>query len=179
MLPRIAPDGRMPWQIYARPIDPQDKRPRIAIIINDMGLLPDTTDAAIQTLPPEITLAFSPYATDPAHYVFSARNAGHELLLMVPMEPRGFPVNDPGPQTLLTALSDDDNIKRLNQTLGHMVGYVGVTTLSGSRFITSGDRLKPVLAAPEGAGADVRGQPRLAAQRGARWKPMISACRMP
>ena len=33
--------------------------------------------------------------------VARAREAGHEVLLEVPMEPFDYPDNDPGPQTLL------------------------------------------------------------------------------
>ena len=41
------------------------------------------------------------------------RQGGHEVLLQLPMEPFDYPDNDPGPQTLLTMLSADQNADRL------------------------------------------------------------------
>lgn len=61
-LPRIAEDGRRPWQVYARPFPAADRRPRIAIVLAEMGISGVTTGNALQKLPPTITLAFVPYA---------------------------------------------------------------------------------------------------------------------
>lgn len=144
-LPIIASDGREPWQAYARPFDGSDTRPRIAIVINWLGLSDAATEAAIQELPGTVTLAFAPYAENLAHWVQLSRAAGHEVLLNLPMEPLNYPANDPGPQALLTSLSPARNLDRLEWTLARVAGYVGVTNYMGSRFTTSADALKPVL----------------------------------
>ena len=60
-LPMIAPDGRVPAQAYARPFRPNGK-PRVALIVGGLGLNAVTTRAAIERLPPEVTLSFVPYA---------------------------------------------------------------------------------------------------------------------
>ncbi len=61
-LPKIGEDGRMAWQVYARPFEDEAKRPRIVIIIGGLGLSRAATEAAVSRLPGEVTLAFDPYA---------------------------------------------------------------------------------------------------------------------
>jgi uncharacterized protein len=133
------------WVRFARPFDPEDKRPRIAIVLTDLGKSQAATNAAIQNLGGAITLAFSPYADNLTQWVALARAAGHEVLLNVPMEPSDFPATDPGPQTLLTTLTARQNIERLDGLLGRAQGYVGIATAAGSRFTTSADAMRPVV----------------------------------
>lgn len=144
-LPTIGPDGRQPWQTYARPFDETDKRPRIAIVITDLGLSEAATETAIQQLPGSVTLSFSPYAKGLDQWANLARAAGHELLLDLPMEPLNYPEQDPGPYTLLTSLDPQQNLFKMQWLLSRATGYVGVTNHMGSRFTTSGPDLKPVL----------------------------------
>ncbi len=145
-LPIIAKNGRQAWQVYARPFDHQDPRPRISIVIGDMGLSRVATDAALHRMPPNVTLAFDAHSDAVGAWLERARNEGHETLLSLPMEPYDYPRSDPGPDTLLTTLPDSDNIQRLLKFLGHGVGYVGVTTMTGSRFTSDKDKLISILA---------------------------------
>ena len=135
-LPVIAPDGRTPAQAYARPFRP-DGRPRVALIVGGLGLNAITTRAAIERLPPEVTLSFVPYAEGLQGWIDLARANGHEVLLEIPMEPQGYPDNDPGPYTLLSTASADDISGRLEWLLGRATGYFGVTNYLGDRFVTS------------------------------------------
>lgn len=144
-LPRIGEDGRQPWQVYARPFNTADSRPRIAIVITDLGLSRVATDATISRLPANVTLAFDVQSPVVGAWCARARQDGHETLLMVPMEPFDYPRSDPGVNTLLTTLPNTDNLTRLNAALRQATGYVGVTTLSGSRFTTNPDKLGTVL----------------------------------
>jgi polysaccharide deacetylase 2 family uncharacterized protein YibQ len=146
-LPVIGPDGRQPWQVYARPFDENDKRPRIAVVITDLGLSGAATETAIQQLPGSVTLGFSPYAKGLDQWTNLARAAGHEVLLDLPMEPIDYPDQDPGPYTLLTSLDPKQNLFKMQWLLSRATGYIGVTNQMGSRFTTSGPDLKPVLAA--------------------------------
>jgi polysaccharide deacetylase 2 family uncharacterized protein YibQ len=144
-LPVIAPDGRRAWQVYARPFEVSDKRPRIAILISGLGPSGAATEAAIQGLPGAVTLAFWPYAERIDHWIKLARAAGHEVLLNLPMEPENYPTFDPGPKTLLTSLSPKENIERLDWALSRVTGYVGVVDYQGARFTASSRDLEPVL----------------------------------
>lgn len=144
-LPRIGPTGREPWQAYARPFDKRDDRPRVAVILSGLGLSSAATEAAIQGLPGEITLAFQPFADNIQQWIRLARAAGHEVLLNLPMEPVDSPENDPGPHALFMTLSPDENEERLRWALSRVTGYVGVVNHMGSRFTTSRDAMQPIL----------------------------------
>lgn len=144
-LPRIAPDGRAPWQVYARPFDQAERRPRIAIVIGDLGYSAAATTAAIEKLPPEITLAFAPYADDLQGWIARARTGGHEVMLQLPMEPLDYPTNNPGPRALMTAAGLKENLSRLDWMLSRVQGYVGVTNYMGSKFTTSTNDMRPIL----------------------------------
>ena len=162
-LPRIADDGRKPWQVYARPFPAADKRPRIAIVMADMGLSGVTTGNALQKLPPTVTLAFVPYAERLDNWVERARTKGHEVMLSVPMEPQNYPRDDPGPNALLTMLAPDRNLERLEWSLGRAVGYVGITSTTGSKFTGNADAMKPVIDVLKARGllfVDARANPR-------------------
>lgn len=146
-LPVIAPDGRMAWQVYARPFELRDpKIPKIAVIIGGLGLSRAATEAAIQQLPGAVSLAFVPYARDLEDWIAQARAAGHEVLLELPMEPFDYPNNDPGPHTLLTTLDSDENLTRLDWLLSRFTGYVGVTNFMGAKFTASAGSMEPILA---------------------------------
>jgi len=148
-LPRIAPDGREPWRVYAAAFPANDWRPRVSVMVAGLGLSAVTTEAALQTLPPAMTLAFSPHAPQLTRHLSEARAHSHEVLIGVAMEPRDFPLNDPGPQALMTALPPEENLRRLSWVLSRAQGYVGVTNVTGlmrgERFIAAPDQMKPVL----------------------------------
>src|SRR5262249_15350335 len=82
-LPRIAADGRAPMRAYAVPA-PDSAKPRVAIVVSGLGISAKATAAALASLPPQVTLAFAPYASDVQRWVAEARRQGHEVLLEVP-----------------------------------------------------------------------------------------------
>ena len=170
-LPVIAPDGRQAWKVYARPFEDDKNRPRIAIMLGDMGLSDAATNAAIRRLPSAVTLAFAPYASNLQSWIAAARAGGHEVMLQLPMEPLDYPANDPGPNALLTSLTAADNIDRLEWLLGRVTGYIGVTNYMGSKFTISPNDLRPVLQAIKERGLmflDSRASPRSVAAELAR-----------
>ncbi len=144
-LPKIDGEGRQPWRVYSRPFNRKDARARIAVVISHLGLSPTQSQDAITKLPSEITLAFAPYAQNLDDWVQQARDNGHEVLIGLPMEPSEYPRNDPGPNALMLANSQQENIKRLNWVLGRATGYVGVFNFMGSRFTAEKPALKPIM----------------------------------
>lgn len=140
------PPGTVPaWQRLARPFPDDETRPRIAVVVAGLGLSEAATTAAIQQLPAEITLSFSPYSNRIEEWVAMARAAGHEVLIDLPLEPASFPRDDPGPQALLTSLGEETNAERLAWVLSRVEGFVGVATFMGSRFTTSAEHMQPVV----------------------------------
>ena len=148
MLPRVGPDGRMPRVVYARPFD-ADQRPRIAIVITGAGMSEAESRAAIQTLPGPISLAFSPYAPNPDGLLELSRKAGHEMLISLPLEPQGYPLNDAGSKSLLTGAPPSQNAANLEWSLSRIQGYVGaigaLDSMRGERFAEQSSSLRIVL----------------------------------
>lgn len=135
------------WQKYARPFDQRDGRPRIGLIIADLGMANASTQTAIQDLPGEVSLAFSSLSPDLEQKVSTARAAGHETILTIPMEPENYPQNDAGPNSLLIGLPDKDNVDRINRAMARAEGYVAITPYMGDKFVTAENKLGPVLQA--------------------------------
>lgn len=137
-MPCIGADGRLPLRVYARPFDRQDPRPRVGLILGGLGLRAALSEDAIRSLPPQLALAFTPYAPNPAPLIELARERGFETLIALPMEPTGFPLNDPGHRALLTGLSAGENAQRLDWLLARYPGHVGavgaLTSMRGERF---------------------------------------------
>ena len=144
-LPKVSGDGRMAWRVYARPSDAADVRPRVAIVIGGLGMSRAATEAAINRLPGAVTLAFDPYAEGIEDWVVAARQAGHEVLMGLPMEPNDFPLRDPGPYAMMTSLEAPQNLQRLNFILSRASGYVGLIAVMGSRFSIEEDHIRPLL----------------------------------
>ncbi len=140
MLPRIGPDGATPMQVYARAFDTSDPRPRIGLIVAGIGESADESEAAID-LPGAVTLAFSPYSVDPGQLLAEARSKGHEILISLPLEPAGYPLNNAGDEALLVTAPEGQNLTRLDWALSRIEGYVGATGamdgMYGERFAAS------------------------------------------
>jgi polysaccharide deacetylase 2 family uncharacterized protein YibQ len=144
-IPVIGPDGKQAWMAYAKPFPADDKRPRIAVVIMDIGLSKDSTEAGISRFPGEVTLSVNPYSDKPDDQAKRARAAGHEILLTVPMEPPGFPARDPGPLAQLSGLPQIENQRRLEVTMSRMSGYVGAAALQGKRFLSNAIQTESML----------------------------------
>ena len=118
---------------------------RIAVVITGLGLSKAATEQAVDRLPSQISLSFSPYAEQLDDWIARARARGHEVLIDLPMEPVTFPNDDPGPRALLAGLEPAQNLERLQWILGRGQGYIGVAAVLGSRFTTSEAALQPIL----------------------------------
>jgi uncharacterized protein len=128
------PSGVQPaWLRFATaaPVDLRDK-PRVAIVIDDLGLDRPRTERAI-ALAPAVTMSFLAYSGDLPRLTEMARRAGHEMIVHVPMEPVNTKI-DMGPNGLATTQSKDEVLRRLNWDLGRFDGYVGINNHMGSRF---------------------------------------------
>lgn len=143
-LPKVAADGRSVWQTYNKPFRDTTTRPRISIVLVELGLNQKNSVSAVKDTPGAVSLAFHPYVRNLDYWVQESRKAGHEVVLMTPMEPFDYPNNDPGPHGLLTALGNSENQNRLDYVMSRMTGYVGLINFMGARFTTSEPHVKLV-----------------------------------
>jgi polysaccharide deacetylase 2 family uncharacterized protein YibQ len=155
MIPMVA-DGLKPFTVYAAEADRAKaaKMPVVSIVVGGLGVGAAKTTDAIMKLPPAVTLAFTPYGSDPGKLAERARAQRHEILLQIPMEPFDYPDNDPGPQTLLTTLAPEQNLDRLYWHLSRFQGYAGIANFMGARFVATDTVMQPIIreAAKRGLG---------------------------
>ena len=129
--PRL-PEAQPAWIRFAAPWPDTGARPRIAIVIDDLGPDHARTERAI-ALPGAVTLSFLPYSDDLPQLTELARRKGHELLVHVPMEPRNEHI-DMGPNGLALDQPRYEVLRRLRWDLDRFDGYVGINNHMGSRF---------------------------------------------
>jgi polysaccharide deacetylase 2 family uncharacterized protein YibQ len=125
-------DEQPTWMRNAVAMPDAGGRPMIAIVIDDLGLDRRNTDRVVQ-LPGPLTLAFMTYAGDVASQAQAGRDAGHELLVHVPMAPDNGHLTT-GPNVLSPGLPDDELRRRIDWVLSRFDGYVGLNNHMGSRF---------------------------------------------
>jgi len=147
-LPRIGPDGRSPARLYARGFDRAQPGPRVALLVGGIGMSQRLAEEAIARLPPDVSLALSPYAPNLAPLLAAARARGMETLMSLPFEPQGWPLNDPGDQAMLTGLPMEQNLDRLFWALSRAQGQIGAVgalgPLRGERFAAQPGALEAV-----------------------------------
>ncbi|VAV86653.1 Possible divergent polysaccharide deacetylase [hydrothermal vent metagenome] len=153
-LPMISEAGQRPASAYARPFAAKPGKPVVSLVVGGLGMMKNTTMAAIEELPAEVTLSFVPYTPDLQSWVDRARAAGHEVMIELPMEPFGYPDTDPGPYTLLSTASSAENTRRLEWLLSRTTGYFGVTNYMGSKLTASENALAPVFRGLNRRGVD-------------------------
>ncbi len=136
LIPRIGPDGLTPMQAYAASQLPPAAAallppnvPRVALIVAGLGDDP-ALDKLAAGLPPEISLAVSPYGKDAAAAAGLARATGHESILVLPM---------PG---LLAGYPARQNQSTLDWSMAQFQGFAGVTDAfspaMGGGFLANG-----------------------------------------
>lgn len=145
-VPRLGPENRSSIRAYARPFDRNDPRPRIGLIVNNIGLRLPFSEEAIRRLPGGVTLGISPYATRIEPLLERARARGMETLIALPLEPQGFgQTADPGDRALLTSLPLNENRERLLWALSRIQGQVGAIGglggMRGERFAANTELL--------------------------------------
>lgn len=131
------------WLRYAMPAAPAEGRPMVAIVIDDLGLDRKGAEAAI-ALDGRVTLSFMSYAPDLARLTSAAHEAGHEMIVHVPMEPLDGHI-DSGPHSLLVRFDRDEILQRLRWDLDRFTGYVGINNHMGSRFTSDARGMTTVL----------------------------------
>ncbi|MDE0723484.1 MAG: divergent polysaccharide deacetylase family protein [Alphaproteobacteria bacterium] len=125
--------------------------PKIAIIIDDMGVNTSETERVMNTLPKEVTFAFLPYGSGSLKQAHTSYKNGHEIMVHIPMEAlenaEGQAPN-PGENALYTSLDKDE---LYNRTLVNIKPFlslaVGANNHMGSKMTSNAKALRPALRA--------------------------------
>ena len=118
-----------------------DNAPQVAVLFGGLGFDRAATGRAAVTLPAAVTFGFTPYGDGLGAQVQMARNAGHEIVLQLPME--GLGKTESPPAHMLTtdpARTPAD----LAWLLDRFKGYAGVSNLLGGRVLANEAALRPI-----------------------------------
>lgn len=117
---------------------------KIAIVIDDLGL---DRNIAIDFLNLEAPLSFSVFPFGPHSREFARRatSEGRDVLLHLPMEPKGYPAQDPGEGRLLTSMGREQLLSQLEEDLSAVPYVTGVNNHMGSKFTEDPERMRLVL----------------------------------
>lgn len=118
---------------------------RMSIVIDDLGRSVHFAKQLTE-LPFPVTfsvLPFEPHTTEVARMAAKTR---HEMLLHLPMEPKGYPAVNPGQGALFTTMEPQEIQRVLAADLGRVPGAVGVNNHMGSKFTQAGKSMAVVMA---------------------------------
>ena len=125
-------------------IQEEGLRPKVAIIIDDLGYNPDLAFSFLK-LNLELSFSILPSAPFTDIIVREANKKGREILLHQPMEPKDYPSVDPGRGALLLSMNEMDIRQVLDQNLKEIAGAKGVNNHMGSSFTENREKMKVIL----------------------------------
>ena len=147
-IPQIGKDGLTAFKAYQKPFSPPQavlEFPRVSLIVLDFCMSAKATDLIIDKLPSNVSLILNPYCTDPDKTAFIARKHGHEVWMGLPMETRGYPLDDLGPLALKINDTVDANRTKTMKILAKADGYAGVASYFNPVFIKSQPDFIPIM----------------------------------
>ncbi len=117
-------------------------RPVIAVVIDDMGISPRRT-RDILSLHAPLTASFLTYGPHLSAYLEQARQAGQEIIVHVPMEPKSKA--DVAPDVLTVAMSGSEVREGLEIMLEKFGPIAGINNHMGSRFTENRAHMQVVM----------------------------------
>ena len=121
---------------------PKNKKARIAIVVDDMGGSIKRTKE-ITDLHAPLTASFLTFAPKLNEQVVASQNAGHEIMIHVPMQPQSnIYVSE---DVLKIDMTDEQISNTFAQMLSKFKSIKGINNHMGSRFTEHSDKLVPVM----------------------------------
>ena len=96
----------------------------LAFMVTDFGLSEETSNIALDILPPQVSFLLSPYSELPMEWIKRARAKGHEVWIDLPIQNKKS--IDQGLNTIFHHQSLSKKVKAMHKTLARALGYVGV-----------------------------------------------------
>lgn len=141
LIPRLPPPILPPTVESPKDL-PVIQKPRVALIIDDVGSVRKAADAMLQA-PTRLTWAILPFTPHAAEYAEAARERGFEVILHLPLEPLDRK-NNPGPGLIKRDWTDEEILEQLEANLNQVPGAVGINNHMGSAG-TADERLMDLI----------------------------------
>lgn len=126
---------------------PEDSRPRVAVVIDDLGHGSPEWLERLGKLGIPVTVAALPFQEQTRMACERARSLGFEILLHLPMEPLGYPGphKNPGPGAILASDREAEIRSRVKAAISEVPKAAGVNNHMGSRITPDRARMTWVL----------------------------------
>jgi polysaccharide deacetylase 2 family uncharacterized protein YibQ len=150
---KVVPDGRevrprekgsIPEIPAPAPKRAERKGRQIAILIDDIGFDLRVVEELARIRAP-IAFAVLPFAPHAAEAARLLHGAGREILLHLPMEPRSYPMGDPGAGALFANMDAGEIRRRIEENLTAVPYAAGVNNHMGSLFMENEAGLSVVM----------------------------------
>jgi hypothetical protein len=122
-----------------------DTGSEIAFVVTDLDPSRGSLFRAFMDSPIPFTFALRPDIPHAGRAARAVTDAGRELFLHLPMEPRGYPRVDPGKNAILLDLSRVEIEQRISRSLGALGDPRGIVTRMGSAAVNDPDVMHAVL----------------------------------
>lgn len=142
IIPRLPPEIKPPEEIDTTKKKPVIKKPRVALIIDDVGSVRKAADAMLK-VPARLTWSVLPFTPHAQEYIQAAKERGFEVMLHLPMEPLDGR-NNPGPGLIKREWTEEEIIAQLEADLAQVPGAAGVNNHMGSAG-TADERLMEII----------------------------------
>jgi polysaccharide deacetylase 2 family uncharacterized protein YibQ len=126
-------------------------RPKMAIVIDDLGSDEEIAREIFQLNLP-ITFSILPFTSHSKSIAKEAHRKGREIILHLPMEPHGYPQNQPGEGVLLSEMDESALLRQLSKDIEAVPYIGGVSNHMGSRLMEDQEKLKILLSDLKGRG---------------------------
>ena len=120
-------------------------RPKIAIVIDDLGGENKISQELVRCHPP-LTFSILPFAPYSRALAEEAHRMRKEIILHLPMEPRGYPEIKPGEGVLLGEMNESKLLHQLSKDIEAVPYIKGVSNHMGSRLMEDPEKMRIVFA---------------------------------
>lgn len=120
------------------------KEPMVSLIVDDLG---EDLNLALRfmALGEPLTFSILPLRTHSREIALKASRRGFEVLLHIPMEPKAYPLNDPGKEALMLSMSKEEIRQKVRLFIKAMPHVQGANNHMGSQFMEDPEMVRVVL----------------------------------
>ncbi len=108
-------------------------QPQVAIILDDVGLGHMSSFKKALKIPYPLTFAIIPFRRYSRECAAMARGGGFDMMVHMPMEPIGYPTEDPGPGAIFERDSRELIEKKIQAAIDNIQYAVGMNNHMGSK----------------------------------------------